>query len=50
MHLKLANVQVASCQVLQKKLVAEKKVRKASEQWLKAELKSRVSRAVFATV
>lgn len=35
-------MQVASCQVLRKKLLAEKKVRKASEQWLKAELKSRV--------
>lgn len=28
--------------MLRKKLVAEKKVRKASEHWLKAELKSRV--------
>eukprot|EP00892_Ulva_mutabilis_P006926 jgi/Ulvmu1/4605/UM002_0334.1 len=31
----------ASCQILKKKLIAERKVRKASEQWLRAELKSR---------
>lgn len=34
--------QEVSCHILKKKLIAERKVRKASEQWLRAELKSRV--------
>jgi hypothetical protein len=35
-------VQAASMQALQRKLNAERKVRKASEKWLRAEMKSRV--------
>jgi len=40
--MKAALLQEATCQILKRKLIAERKVRKASELWLRAELKSRV--------